>query len=173
MPVCSIKSAPFEVTSWGCFRPTSRCLPSSPKPCRNGRWRGFPGTSGNLLGRKGVLKGCSDVISELKRELAGVDEVCIATDVDPSGEGELLAWEALEKCGWHGKTSRMYFTDEAPVSVQKAFKGRKMLGAMEEDGDFVKAHVRERWDLASMQFVRAATCIARDHGFRTVVREGA
>lgn len=43
---------------------------------------------------------------------------------------------------------------------------------MEEDGDFVKAHVRERWDLASMQFVRAATCIARDHGFRTVVREG-
>ncbi len=43
---------------------------------------------------------------------------------------------------------------------------------MEEDGDFVKAHVRERWDLASMQFVRAASCIAHDHGFRTVVREG-
>lgn len=122
--------------------------------------------------KKGVLKGCSDVISELKRELSGVDEVCIATDVDPSGEGELLAWEALEKCGWHGKTSRMYFTDEAASSVQKAFKARKTLGAMEEDGDFAKAHVRERWDLASMQFVRAATCIARDHGFRTVVREG-
>ena len=122
--------------------------------------------------KKGVLKGCSDVISDLKRELSGADEVCIATDVDPSGEGELLAWEALEKCGWHGKTSRMYFTDEAPASVQKAFRGRKDLGAMEEDGDFVKAHVRERWDLASMQFVRAASCIARDHGFRAVVREG-
>lgn len=133
---------------------------------------GLPWDLGQFAWKKGVLKGCSDVISELKRELAGVDEVCIATDVDPSGEGELLAWEALEKCGWHGKTSRMYFTDEAPASVQKAFKGRKMLGAMEEDGDFVKAHVRERWDLASMQFVRAATCIARDHGFHTVVREG-
>ncbi len=64
----------------------------------------------------------------MKRELSGVDEVCIATDVDPSGEGELLAWEALEKCGWNGKTSRMYFTDEAPASVQKAFGGRKALG---------------------------------------------
>ena len=47
-----------------------------------------------------------------------------------------------------------------------------MLPSMDEDGDFVKATVRERWDLASMQFVRAASCIAREHGFRTVVREG-
>lgn len=133
---------------------------------------GLPWDLAQFSWKKGVLKGCSDVISELKRELSGVDEVCIATDVDPSGEGELLAWEALEKCGWRGKTSRMYFTDEALASVQKAFKSRKTLGAMEEDGDFVKAHVRERWDLASMQFVRVATCIARDHGFRTVVREG-
>ena len=96
----------------------------------------------------------------------------IATDVDPSGEGELLAWEALEKCGWRGPTKRMYFADEAPASVQKAFRERKTLPSMDKDGDYVKAVVRERWDLASMQFTRAATLVARKKGFRTVVRQG-
>ena len=36
----------------------------------------------------------------------------------------------------------------------------------------MKAVVRERWDLASMQFTRAATLVARKKGFRTVVRQG-
>ena len=49
---------------------------------------------------------------------------------------------------------------------------RKAIASMEKDGDYVKAVVRERWDFASMQFVRAATCVAKQHGFRTVVRQG-
>lgn len=122
--------------------------------------------------KKGILSGCKDIISGLKDELKGADCVVIATDVDPSGEGELLAWEALEKCGWNGQTKRMYFADEAPASVQKAFRERKTLPSMDKDGDYVKAVVRERWDLASMQFTRAATLVARKKGFRTVVRQG-
>ena len=66
----------------------------------------------------------------------------------------------------------MYFADEAPASVQKAFRERKTLPSMDKDGDYVKAVVRERWDLASMQFTRAATLVARKKGFRTVVRQG-
>ena len=122
--------------------------------------------------KKGILSGCKDIISGLKDELKGADCVVIATDVDPSGEGELLAWEALEKCGWKGPTKRMYFADEAPASVQNAFRERKTLPSMDKDGDYVKAVVRERWDLASMQFTRAATLVARQKGFRTVVRQG-
>lgn len=122
--------------------------------------------------KKGILSGCKDIISGLKDELKEADCVVIATDVDPSGEGELLAWEALEKCGWNGPTKRMYFADEAPASVQKAFRERKTLPSMDKDGDYVKAVVRERWDLASMQFTRAATLVARKKGFRTVVRQG-
>lgn len=114
--------------------------------------------------KKGILSGCKDIISGLKDELKGADCVVIATDVDPSGEGELLAWEALEKCGWNGQTKRMYFADEAPASVQKAFRERKTLPSMDKDGDYVKAVVRERWDLASMQFTRAATLVARKRG---------
>lgn len=122
--------------------------------------------------KKGTLPGCKEVLENLKESLEGIDEVAIATDDDPSGEGEVLAWEALEFCHWHGKTTRMYFTDEAPASVQKAFKGRVAIESMEKDGDYVKGHLRERWDFASMQFVRAATVIARQKGYRTVVRQG-
>lgn len=122
--------------------------------------------------KKGIRKNCRDVLDDLKSELATADTVVIATDDDPSGEGELLAWEALEWSGWDGPTERMYFADEAPKSVQKAFKERKEIPSREKDGDLVKATVRERWDFASMQFTRAATCVARDAGFRTVVRQG-
>lgn len=122
--------------------------------------------------KKGTLGGCTEVLQNLRKALGDVDEVAIATDDDPSGEGEVLAWEALEFCHWKGKTSRMYFPDEAPKSVQKAFCNRVPIASMEEDGDYVKGHLRERWDLASMQFVRACTAIARDKGYRTMIRQG-
>ena len=81
----------------------------------------LPWNLNDFAWKKGILSGCKDIISGLKDELKEADCVVIATDVDPSGEGELLAWEALEKCGWRGTTKRMYFADEAPASVQKAF----------------------------------------------------
>lgn len=122
---------------------------------------------------KGIKPGCKELLAGLRDALKGVDEVVIATDDDPSGEGELLAWEALAWCMWDGRTSRMYFADEAVRSIQKAFRERREIESMETDGDYVKAVVRERWDFASMQFVRAATCVARQNGFRgAVVRQG-
>lgn len=124
----------------------------------------LPWNLNDFAWKKGILSGCKDIISGLKDELKDADCVVIATDVDPSGEGELLAWEALEKCGWRGPTKRMYFADEAPASVQKAFRERKTLPSMDKDGDYVKAVVRERWDLASMQFTRATTLVARKRG---------
>lgn len=132
----------------------------------------LPWNISDLAWKKGIGKDCKQILVDLKEALKEADEVAIATDVDPSGEGELLAWEALEWCGWNGHTTRMYFTDEAPKSVQKAFVERKVIPSMEEDGDYVKAIVRERWDFCSMQFVRAATCVAKQYGFRTVVRQG-
>lgn len=132
----------------------------------------LPWDLAELSWKKGIGRDCREVLDNLKDELESADTVVIATDVDPSGEGELLAWEALEWAGWNGPTERMYFADEAPKSVQKAFKQRTAIPSKEKDGDFVKATVRERWDFASMQFVRAATCVAREAGFRSVVRQG-
>lgn len=113
-----------------------------------------------------------DVISKLKEALTRADAVAIATDDDPSGEGELLAWEALSWCGWDGPTCRLYFADEAPASIEKAFRERRTIESMERDGDYLKALARCRWDFLSMQFTRLATCAARSRGHDAVVRQG-
>ena len=113
-----------------------------------------------------------DVLDGLADTLKGAREVCIATDVDPSGEGELLAWEALDFCGWQGRTTRMYHADEEASSVRKAFSAREELPSMERDGDYVRAWVRDRWDWLSMQWTRAATGIARECGVDVLLREG-
>ena len=100
---------------------------------------------------KRMIKGSGGLVKDIRAGLKGATEVVIATDVDPSGEGELLAWEILDDIGWKGKTTRMYFTDEAEKSIRKAFKTRKVIKSMLEDGDYVKADTRSRFDYLSMQ----------------------
>lgn len=115
---------------------------------------------------------CKEVAERLARALQGADEACIATDDDPTGEGELLAWEALEWCGWDGRVTRMHFVDEEPGSVRAAFEGRVPIPSMAEDGDYRKAEARSRWDFLSMQLTRAATDVARSAGHDVLLRQG-
>ena len=113
--------------------------------------------------------------NKIKNTLSLCDEVCIATDDDPSGEGELLAWEVI----WQKKIkvnryTRMYFADEAPASIQKAFKERKLLGTdincMFDDPDYKQAMFRTKWDYLSMQWSRVATKV--NNQFGQVLRNG-
>ena len=110
-------------------------------------------------------------IVSLRRALARADEVAIATDLDPSGEGEVIAWEALDALGWKGRTTRVRHADEAPESIVRAFRARDVLPDMDDDPDYRKGRVRERWDLLSMQFTRIACNAARPKGYG-MVREG-
>ena len=114
-----------------------------------------------------------DTVSTLKTikdVLSKCDEICIATDDDPTGEGELLAWEILDELNLRPKKwSRMYFEDEAESSIQAAFKKRKTIPSMDEDMDYVKAKYRSQWDFMSMQWTRIAT---RFGDGRTVLRQG-
>lgn len=109
-------------------------------------------------------------LHDMKKQLDKCDEVCIATDVDPTGEGELLAWEILDELNIKPKKfSRMYFVDESEKEVQKAFVNRKVIPSMLQDMDYVKANYRSQWDLLSMQFTRIAThCV----GGGAVLRQG-
>lgn len=51
----------------------------------------------------------SSLLSDIKKNLLGCTEIAIATDVDPSGEGELLAWEILSELKLSNKKiSRFY-----------------------------------------------------------------
>ena len=72
----------------------------------------IPWKYSDLKWKKSVLKDCSPVLKAIKETAASASEMVIATDVDPSGEGEVIGWEILSYIGWRGKTSRMYFTDE-------------------------------------------------------------
>ena len=115
-------------------------------------------------------KDADSALGPIQQQLSKCDEIVIATDVDPTGEGELLAWEILDELGFRPKKwSRMYFTDEAPASIQKAFVGRKQLTSMLTDMDYVKADYRSKFDFMTMQFTRIAT----KHGDgRSVLRQG-
>lgn len=112
---------------------------------------------------------------EIKRMLTGCDEICIATDDDPTGEGELLAWEIIYQLQIKApKYTRMYFEDESRASIQKAFINRKTLGTtlncMFDDPDYKQAIFRTKWDYLSMQWTRIATQINHKPG--QVLRTG-
>lgn len=132
----------------------------------------LPWDPNDLSFTKVVKQDCGAILDGLTSAIKSADEVIIATDNDPSGEGELLAWEALDFVGWPGKTTRAFFADEAPASIRKAIEARTPIVSMDKDGDYLKALARERFDFCSMQYVRAATDIARSRGCKLLVREG-
>lgn len=115
-------------------------------------------------------EGTSDTIKQIKSVLSSCDEIVIATDDDPTGEGQLLAIEIFQELNLHPKKySRMYFIDESEKEVQKAFVNRKVIPNLDTDPDYVKAFYRSRWDFLSMQFTRIATvCV----GGNAVLRQG-
>ncbi|ERB49652.1 hypothetical protein N806_00420 [Rhodococcus sp. P27] len=63
----------------------------------------------------------------------------------------------------------MEFLDETPASRRKAFSKRRAVTSIESEGDYRKADFRDKWDMLSMQFTRAATKVS---GSSTVVRNG-
>lgn len=109
-------------------------------------------------------------IANIKKTFKGCDEVCVATDDDPTGEGQLLAFEILMENNIRAKKyTRMYFVDESAPEVQKAFKGRKLIPNLDADADYRKALYRSKWDYMSMQFTRIAT---KNGDGRAVLRQG-
>lgn len=112
----------------------------------------------------------ADTLASIKSALSQCDEIAIATDDDPTGEGELLAWEILDALKFHPKKwSRLYFDDESEKSIQKAFVNRKPIQSMLTDMDYVKADYRSKWDFMSMQWTRIATAFGDGH---SVLRQG-
>lgn len=110
------------------------------------------------------------VLSNIKALLGSCDEIAIATDVDPTGEGELLAYEILEELRLNRKKiSRMYFDDESVPEIQKAFKKRKIIPDFYGNPDYRKALYRAKFDYMTMQFTRIATTCGDG---QSIVRQG-
>jgi DNA topoisomerase-3 len=103
-------------------------------------------------------KDTAQTLKTIRDTFSKCSEVVIGTDDDPTGEGELIAWEILSELALRpAKVSRMYFTDESEKEVRKAFTNRKHIPSMTADMDYVKALYRTQWDFMSMQFTRIAT----------------
>lgn len=121
--------------------------------------------------KKKVSSGKSNVVSNVKKLAESCDEIAMACDVDPYGEGQLLCGEVLEHLGLVGKKklTRVYHMDETAGEIRKAFLNRKPVPDLYRDREFVMATMRERWDFLSMQFTRIATICG---GGRKVLREG-
>lgn len=133
----------------------------------------LPWNPQDLSWKREPQRNVADVIKTLRSALGRGDEIVIATDLDPSGEGDLLFWEAIDELGFHGKRfSRMEFTDESKASIQKAFEQRRPVNSMQDEGDYRKAMYRSQWDFLSMQFTRIATAMGRQSGQDLVLRQG-
>lgn len=111
------------------------------------------------------------LIKPIKETLGQCDEIAIATDDDPSGEGEKLAWEIIDNCHLHPqKFSRMYFTNDHGVKdVTDAFKKRVPKKDMMSDPDMIEAIFRAHWDFLSMQWTRIASSVI---GFAAILYNG-
>lgn len=133
---------------------------SEDKEERYKKWdvKELPWNEKDLAWKYRAAKDSSSILADIRNCLSKCDEVVIATDDDPTGEGELLAWEILDqnKLTKGKKVSRMYFADESEKEIQKAFKNRKSIASMDTDADYRKALFRAKWDFLSMQFTRIA-----------------
>ena len=133
----------------------------------------LPWDHSKMVWRKKVSAGNTQTITSIKKSLIGADTVVIATDNDPSGEGDMIGWEILEHLKFNGTIQRMHFEDEEEKELIKGWENRFTLNKDPKKNDmYMKAYVRERWDFLSMQLVRACTVLSREQGYNTVVRAG-
>ena len=139
---------------------------------RYGSWalKDLPWDPNDFAFEREKKKDTSKLLSDIKKTLSSCDSIAVCTDLDPSGEGFLLAWEVISELGLaHKPIYRMYFTDESPASIQKAFVSRKRITSPEDHDEYRMAWLRSRWDFLSMQWTRIASELVDK---RAIVRQG-
>lgn len=118
----------------------------------------LPWNEQDLEWKRTKQKDVTDVLKDIKAKATGCDELCVAGDVDPSGEGMLIQAEIIQELKLRPKKlSRMYFDDESAKEIQKAFTNRKEILDLTKNNEYMMAWFRTRWDFLSMQFSRIAT----------------
>lgn len=138
-------------------------------------WRldNLPWDEDDFHWKRGHRNDVAKEISAIRREAAKCQEIVIASDIDPSGEGDLLIWEIIDELDLHDKKiTRMEFVDEAKPSLQKAFKNRRVTKSMQDEGDFRKADYRSKFDYLSMQWTRIASSVLLENGRKAIMRNG-
>lgn len=134
------------------------------------KWAKVPSKGINPRTKK--VESAKKDIDRIKAEVSSAENLVIATDVDPSGEGEMIGWEIINAIRWKKPVYRIYHVDESEKMIQVAFNGMKDISSQSKDGDYLKAEARSKWDYLSMQLTRVATVVAKDYHVNMVANQG-
>ena len=113
----------------------------------------------------GSLKDVKATLSKIKQAAVGKDAIVIATDNDPTGEGDGLGWEIVNWMKWKKKVYRIRFADESAKNLKQALREKTDVTDQMAQGEYLEFLARERFDLMSMQLSRIATIVARNNNF--------
>lgn len=144
------------------FKQPQEMAPNEP-PERYEKWRldTLPWDASSFDWSRTPRKGARDVIATVRKDMRepDVDEICCATDLDPSGEGDLLFWEVIDAVRPRAsiRLTRMEFVDESPDALRKSFDKRRDMADEDKEPGLRKALFRDKFDYLSMQFSRVAT----------------
>lgn len=109
-------------------------------------------------------RGADYYLKQFKKDLALSDAAVIATDNDPSGEGDLIGWEILEYLHFDGDVYRCLHQDETATKVQDAFAHLKLIrkrGQPYNDPALDKAIAQHTFDYLTIQYTMGLNDIAR------------
>lgn len=112
---------------------------------------------------------------EIAQSVSQSDSVIIATDVDPSGEGDLLAWEIINATGFKGKVYRAYMIDDTAPKIRECLLPEKIKEVTFADPIVQSALARQKFDFFTIQYTRATTSLSQDNSVlpsASIVREG-
>lgn len=88
----------------------------------------------------------------------------IASDIDETGEGDLIVREVLIYLNYHGKTYREYHVDETKKGIIKALSNLKVVD--ENDPLFKMAFARANMDYLTQQLTRVSTMTIQSMGYK-------
>lgn len=116
-----------------------------------------------------IKKNTSGQFKVVKELLKQATEVIIGTDADR--EGEMIAREVLDYCGFRGSVKRMWYTAINATAVQKAWK-EKLDGKLTYP-KYLSALARSRADwLVGINLSRLFTLTAQKQGYQGVLSVG-
>lgn len=106
----------------------------------------------------------TELLNKIKQDARDKDGIVIATDNDPSGEGDVLGWEILEYINWTKKVYRIKFED-SEKSILHGLEHPKEIVNRNTDGAYLKGLSRQRFDYLSMQYSRVAKIKSKEMGY--------
>lgn len=119
----------------------------------------MPWKHSDLQFKRKVSSGKANLRDNIKTTFAKCDEIAVATDVDPTGEGGLLGGEIIMGCNLTTKKiTRVKHLSETPNDICNAFRAREVIDIHNWD-EYMKAYFRARLDFETQQWTRIVTVI--------------